>query len=154
MKGNLYIAVGLPGSGKTTWIEKYPNIYWHSSDEVRERILGNVNEQRFNKVVFYHLHEEIRADLKLGRDCYYDATNLTPELRRDIIRKFKPHANKIIAIYFNESIEVCKERNSNRERKVPEDVIDKMANKLQPPELKEGFDEIFYQNPLDKLPRV
>ena len=150
-KGNLYIAVGLPGSGKTTWIDNHPYIYWHSSDEVRERILGNINEQRYNKIVFYNLHEEIKRDLELGRSCYYDATNLTAKLREDIIRKFRPHSNQIFAVYFNEPVEVCKERNSKRKRVVPEEVIDKMACKLEPPELKEGFDEIFYKNPLDLI---
>ena len=37
---------------------------------------------------------------------------------------------------------------------VPEEVIDRMAQKMTAPELGEGFDEIFYLNPLDKFPKV
>lgn len=153
-KGILYVAVGLPGSGKTTFVNNYPYLYWHSSDEVRERILGDVNDQEHNKIVFDTLHQEIKTDLAMGRHCYYDATNLTTSIRKDIVRRFRNYAEDIIAVYFNEPVEVCKERNSKRERVVPEEVIDRMALKMTAPELGEGFDEIFYLNPLDKLPKV
>ena len=153
-KGNLYVAVGLPGSGKTTFVENHPYLYWHSSDEMRERLFGTMDEQRYNDVVFYNLHKEIKNDLAMGRSCYYDATNLTARLRKNIVREFRDYADEIIAVYFNEPIAVCKERNSKRKRVVPEEVIDKMALKMTAPELGEGFDEIFYSNPLDKLQKV
>lgn len=147
----LYVAVGLPGSGKSTWGNSRKELKVHSSDLIRKELYDSESIQGDNNIIFNILHKKIEADLIAGMDCYYDATSLTAKLRRGIVRRFRPHADKIVALYFNEPIEVCKERNSNRERKVPNGVIDKMASRLTPPELNEGFDEIFYKNPIDLI---
>lgn len=147
----LYVAVGLPGSGKSTWGNSKEELKVHSSDLIRKELYGSESIQGDNNIVFNILHKRIEADLIAGMDCYYDATSLTAKLRGGIVRRFRPHADKIVALYFNEPIGVCKERNSNRERKVPNGVIDKMASRLTPPELNEGFDEIFYKNPIDLI---
>lgn len=147
----LYVAVGLPGSGKSTWGNSREELKVHSSDLIRKELYGSESIQGNNNIIFDILHKRIEADLIAGMDCYYDATSLTASLRKGIINRFRPHADKIVALYFNEPIEVCKERNSNRERKVPNGVIDKMASRLTPPELNEGFDEIFYKNPIDLI---
>lgn len=147
----LYVAVGLPGSGKSTWGNSKENLKVHSSDLIRKELYGSESIQGDNNIIFNILHKRIEADLIAGIDCYYDATSLTAKLRRGIVRRFRPHTDKIVALYFNEPIEVCKERNSNRERKVPNGVIDKMASRFTPPELNEGFDEIFYKNPIDLI---
>ena len=150
----LYVAVGLPGSGKSTWGNSKEGLKVHSSDLIRKELYGSESIQGDNNIIFDILNKRIEADLIAGMDCYYDATSLTSKIRKAIVRKFRPHADKIIALYFNEPIGVCKERNSNRERKVPNKVIDKMANRMTAPSLDEGFDEIFYQNPLDTVPKV
>jgi predicted kinase len=147
----LYVAIGLPGSGKSTWGNSRENLKVHSSDLIRKELYGSESIQGDNNIIFDILNKRIEADLIAGMDCYYDATSLTANIRRDIVRKFRPHADKIIALYFNEPIGVCKERNSKRERKVPTEVINRMASRLTPPALNEGFDEIFYKNPLDLI---
>jgi len=38
--------------------------------------------------------------------------------------------------------EICMERNSRRERTVSDDVMKKMAERLRPPDFKEGFSKI------------
>ena len=112
---------------------------------------GSESIQGDNNIIFDTLNKRIEADLIAGMDCYYDATSLTANIRRNIIPKIPGKRDKIIALYFNEPIGVCKERNSKRERKVPTEVINKMASRLTPPALNEGFDEIFYKNPLDLI---
>ena len=46
------------------------------------------------------------------------------------------------AEFFDVPLEVCLERNRNRLRQVPEDVMQKMAANLEPPTLEEGFTRI------------
>ena len=106
----LYVAVGLPGSGKSTWGNSRENLKVHSSDLIRKELYGSESIQGDNNIIFDTLNKRIEADLIAGMNCYYDATSLTANIRRDIVRKFRPHANKIIALYFNEPIGVCKER--------------------------------------------
>jgi predicted kinase len=45
-------------------------------------------------------------------------------------------------VFFNVPLEVCRERNAQRNRVVPGDALDKMAAKLVPPALTEGFDRV------------
>lgn len=42
MAANLYIPVGIPGSGKSTWCERMLNAYIVSSDDIRERLFGSL----------------------------------------------------------------------------------------------------------------
>jgi predicted kinase len=43
------------------------------------------------------------------------------------------------AVYFDVPLEVCRARNARRERRVPEAALERMAAKLAPPALEEGF---------------
>jgi hypothetical protein len=64
----------------------------------------------------------------------------------DFIRKVRAKVSaptgKIIGILVITPIEVCLERNAQRERKVPEFVIDRMYRNFNIPQLYEGFDDI------------
>ena len=45
-------------------------------------------------------------------------------------------------MFFDVPAEVCRERNRRRERVVPDEALDRMAQKLVPPRLEEGFGRI------------
>jgi predicted kinase len=49
---------------------------------------------------------------------------------------------EVHAVFFDVPLEVCLQRNSQRERSVSEDVMRKMAEKLRPPVFEEGFEKI------------
>lgn len=51
----------------------------HSSDAIREEILGDVSCQDQNAKVFDVLHTRVREDIRLGYNTIYDATNLDKE---------------------------------------------------------------------------
>ena len=65
---SLLMLVGLPGSGKSTYIKNHfnQNLHVHSSDDIREELSGNVNNQDINKEVFELLHKRVKDDLKNG----------------------------------------------------------------------------------------
>lgn len=47
-KPKFYMSVGIPGSGKSTWIESHKdelNANVHSSDAIRAELLNDVNDQ-------------------------------------------------------------------------------------------------------------
>ena len=50
--------------------------------------------------------------------------------------------SEVEAIYFDVPLEVCRERNRARNRVVPDDALERLAEKLAPPELGEGFSSI------------
>ena len=46
--------VGLPGSGKSTWAKNFADkeVDIHSSDDIREELLNDINSQENNSLVF------------------------------------------------------------------------------------------------------
>ena len=71
-----------------------------------------------------------------------DATHLTPDERRPYIKIAEWFQCEIEAWFFDVPLEICLERNRNRGRMVPEDALERMARKLVPPRLEEGFSKI------------
>ena len=63
----------------------------------------------------------------------------------------KKYNYDVVGIYLDTPLEVAFAQNKMRERVVPEDVIERMHNDLQKPEIKEGFDNIIqiYSSPLN-----
>lgn len=144
---NLIMLVGIPASGKSSYAkENYKDYKIYSSDKLREKLFNNVNDQTHNDELFRYIHKNIIKDLQNGINVVYDATNIYSRNRKSFLNKlFNINCNKI-CIVFNVDIDKCKLRNSTRERKVPEKVIDKMYNKMELPSIEEGFDEIYYIN--------
>jgi predicted kinase len=141
-KGLVVLAIGLPGSGKSSWFKRH-NITPLSSDMVRQMLFDDASEQRFQDLVFSNLRSMLRARLIARRPMnYLDATNLTPHDRQSWIKLAKDFGYDIQAVYFDVPLEVCLERNQKRHRVVTEDVMRKMAGKLKPPSFDEGFTKI------------
>ena len=141
-KGAVVLAIGLPGSGKSTWFKRH-NILPLSSDMVRILLFDDVTEQRYQDLVFSTLRSMLRARLLAKRPWnYVDATNLSPHERRTWVKLANDFGYEAHAVFFDVPPEVCIERNRRRERNVPEDVMLRMASKLRPPKFEEGFAKI------------
>src|SRR2546427_4890657 len=141
-KGVVILAIGLPGSGKSSWFKRH-NITPLSSDLLRALLFDDATEQRFQDLVFSNLRSMLKARLIARRPTnYVDATNLTPHERHSWIKLAKDYGYEVHAVFFDVPVEVCLERNQRRERVVAEDVMRRMATKLRPPTFEEGFGKI------------
>ena len=134
--------VGLPGSGKSTWLAQ-KGIGAISSDEIRGLLADDPTDQTIHGRVFATVRYLIRQRLAIGRpETYVDATNLTRKDRRQFIVIAKAWRCEIDAVFFDVPLEVCIARNRQRPRQVPEEALRLLASKLQPPTLEEGFANI------------
>jgi len=143
-KPTMIMMCGLPGSGKSFLSAQYAEKGYviHSSDAIREELLGDINNQDNNQKVFDELHRRIKQDLIDGKNVVYDATNLSRKRRVHFLRQLQNiDCNKkciLVYTYFRD----CLENNKKRTRQVPENVIEKMLKSFQVPYYNEGFDEI------------
>ena len=141
-KGIVVLAVGLPGSGKSSWFKRH-NITPLSSDVLRSMLFDDPAEQRFQDLVFSNLRSMLKARLIARRPTnYVDATNLTPHERNNWVKLAKDFGYEAQAVFFDVPLEVCIERHNRRDRIVPEDVMRKMSAKLKAPTFDEGFAKI------------
>jgi predicted kinase len=141
-KGVVVLAVGLPGSGKSSWFKRH-NITPLSSDMLRSVLFDDPTEQRFQDLVFSNLRSMLKARLIARRPVnYVDATNLTSHDRHSWIKLAKDFGYDVHAVFFDVPVEICLERNQKRERVVGEDVVRRLASKMKQPTFEEGFSKI------------
>ncbi|AZB44642.1 HD domain-containing protein [Bacillus sp. FJAT-42376] len=136
--------IGLPGSGKSTYAEKLAkeiDAVVFSSDLLRQELLGDVHDQESNEFIFEEMHRRIIQHLDTGGNVIYDATNTNRKRRKHLINHVIK-CEKKSAYYINEHYDTVTKRNTNRERRVSQQVIDKMYQSLQIPLVNEGWDEL------------
>ncbi len=138
----LIITVGLPGSGKSTYLTRI-GANAISSDEIRQLIADDPHDQTMNARIFAAIRYLVRQRIAAGRlVTYVDATHLTTWERRPYVILARRYGCILEALFFDVPIEVCIARNQARERVVPEAAIRKMARQMIPPSTGEGFAEI------------
>lgn len=138
------LLVGLPGAGKSTWLQRrgLPPL---STDHLRHLLFDREDEQRYQSMVFELLRHALRLRLRAGMPrTWIDATSLSPRERRPLVQIAQSFGYPVCALYFDVPLDLCLQRNHLRgvqphARRVGDDVIRRMATRLRPPRLREGF---------------
>ena len=151
MNNTLYITVGLPGSGKSTYAKEFikgKEIEYLSSDSLRAVFGKSEEDQTVTPLVFGHIKRKVDEFLKDGKNVLVDATSLNRKERSDYINTAKKYGAKVVAIVFKMDRQGLIDRNKKRGeqggRVVPDWVIDKMLNKFEEPSYDEGIDVMIY----------
>ena len=151
MNNTLYITVGLPGSGKSTYVKNFikdKDIEYLSSDSLRAVYGKSEEDQTVTPLVFGHIKRKVDEFLKDGKNVLVDATSVNRKERSDYINTAKKYGAKVVAIVFKMDRQGLIDRNKKRGeqggREVPTFVIDKMLAKYEEPSYIEGIDVIIY----------
>lgn len=133
MEKTLAVLMGLQGSGKSTFYQKFL-----AEDFVRVN-LDTLKTRHREKLLI----EKCMAD-KVS--FAVDNTNPQRSDRARYIPAAKENGYRIIGYFIESKIKDCIERNSGREGKarVPEVAIAATSKKLEMPSLDEGFDELYF----------
>lgn len=146
IKPKLIMLCGLSGSGKSEYAKQlkkeFSNSFIFSSDDLREELYGDVNDQSHNHELFNELHRRIKSCLKNGHDAIYDATNIKSKLRIAFLKELKNiPCHKICWIIWRPYHE-CILLNRGRDRIISDDVIKRQYTNWQTPWYFEGWDDI------------
>lgn len=158
---NIYILIGVPGSGKSTYVKNNTkeNDIVLSSDEIRKELLNSEKDQTNNTLIFETLFARLAEVMKTKQsDIYIDATNIAKKERRIVLNTIKRYNKakteyidgilykqrdyKVIAINIEADLDTLVQRDALRERTVGEKVILRMLTRYVRPNREEGFDEI------------
>lgn len=148
MKGMLVVTVGLPSSGKTSWVDDFIGenqgqaIDVISSDRIREEIFNDIEDQNHNGEVFDLMKRRTKESLSQGHIAIYEATNISSKRRRALLKELNKYYDKAICLFKYKRLTACQIDNEKRDREVPSDVIDRMYRNFEIPHKNEGFDEI------------
>lgn len=152
----LWMLIGLPGSGKSTWAAHFAQgklpLRLISTDRIRGQLYGDESIQGDWLHIWHQVQVQFQWAVletrqgKLG-GAVYDATNTRRRGRREVMQTARTLGfTRILAVWLDVPLAHCLHRNGRRSRSVPPEVIQSMARSLAdaPPHWEEGFDALFH----------
>lgn len=135
------VTVGVAGAGKSRSIDALPSEWRRiSPDEWREEHYGDASEQGDPAQVHRACRDELKAVLRAKGRAVYDATNVVPDRRAQLIELCHAYGAHVTLWVFDVDPQVAKGRNKGRERRVPEWVIDRQSAKFEWPAVEEAHE--------------
>jgi predicted kinase len=138
MKTNtLYVLSGIPGSGKSSWVNQHQEYTVISPDSLRREILGSVNNQNNGNIIFNASYALVRMGGRAHKNVVFDATNTSDKAINKLIKSCGDNFTEIIVVRFHCEAEVAIKRIKNNIKNgidranVPEHVVWRMHNNFK-----------------------
>ena len=148
----MYMLIGLPASGKSTWVEKNKgDALVISSDNLIEAYAadhGITYNEVFKeqiKIATLVVKTEAQKAFAADQDVIWDQTNITKKIRASKLAMVPEHYHKT-AVFFATPLEEEWQRrlNSRPGKSIPAHILDSMVEMLEMPDASEGWNIIEY----------
>ncbi len=171
----LYVMVGLPASGKSTFLARQQSVIVYSADAVRgewfgdeglqytdafirnqgqdpDKLNNRQKERIASPIVWDEVYRRAEQSLAEGKDCALDGVNASKWVRKTVTDRFGQCA-RICVVWFRTDLKRCIERDALRPRSVGEAVLRRIAERFEEPLMEEGFDALEERDETGKLLR-
>jgi len=148
----LYVLVGVPGSGKSTWAsqqEWYKDCAYISTDvwvELEAKKQNKTYTEVFNDFMPKAVNimtEHVKLARDAGQDIIWDQTSTTVHTRRKKLVMLPDYYAIAVVFKTPDSDELAKRLSSRPGKIIPEGVLQSMIGNWEEPTLEEGFKEIW-----------
>lgn len=165
--------IGLPSSGKSTWIKKNIDSKFYSiicRDEIVEEVADDNNLdyndmyndnsefiKSLNEIVSKLLLNQLFTALNQNQNIIIDMLNINKKSRKGFFKIINDYNYKIKAIVFEvDDIDLLKKVANKRSDELNDkyfksETLDELKNRYTEPIKEEGFDEIVYINTTEEL---
>jgi predicted kinase len=131
-RSEVTVMSGLPGSGKDTWIARYaselPQI---SLDTIREETGAEPTGNQ--GAVVQAAREKARVFLRSGDHFVWNATNLSREIRGQVVDLLTAYDARIKIVYVEASHDLLFAQNQDRNAMLPKAVIERLMDRWEVP---------------------
>lgn len=125
----------LPGMGKDSYIREHcQGMATVSLDDIRRQHGVSPGDSSATGRIVQQAKEEARVLLRRKTPFVWNATNITRQLRTQLISLFTAYGAQVKIVYLEVPWQQWKKQNANREHAVPENVLQRMAAKLEVPQ--------------------
>ena len=148
----LYVLVGVPGSGKSTWVG-HQNFDWDntvivSTDRHVERYAKSVGKtynevfDDYMKTAVELMADDARAAFKDNKVVVWDQTSTSVKPRAKKLRMAPEHYTRIAVVFSTPPAELHAKMLDRPGKNIPDYVMRSMIDNFVYPTIEEGFDRI------------
>lgn len=146
-RSEVILLSGIAGSGKDHYLKRhfadYPVV---SLDDLRRKLKVAHHDSQGNGRIIQEAREQARVYLRKRQSFVWNATNITEQMRSQLIDLFAVYKPRIRIVYIEVPYKKLLSQNNNRAFPIPVSAIEKMIGKLEVPRLWEAHEVKYVTN--------